>query len=123
MDYDVTDEGVECTINIGEKDMVTVIFADAFELNDTCKVWISELTKNWYQSTKNIEEHISEYLNRVYSKDSKDYELEHIYIYVEDDIGTFGLMFRLEIDIEHGLGIKFEDFEIKKVGSADIAFV
>ncbi len=122
MNYEVTDEGLECTISIGKYDMVTVIFSDVLELDEICKVWISEITENWHKSTKNIEEQISKYLNKVYSQDSKDYELEHIYIYTEDDIGTFGLMFRLGIDIEHGLGVKYENFEIKKVGSADIAF-
>lgn len=124
MKYEIIDDiDVECYTTIGDMGNVTVTFLEAQSYQKECEVWVDKLKSHWDEATKDLHTKVSDYVKNLYKEDIGKYELLDIYIYLDDKMGTFGLMYRLENDIEHGLGVKFEDFKIKKVGSADTAFL
>ena len=120
MEYEID---VECYISIGGMENVTVTFLEAQSYKKECEVWIDKLKNHWDEATKDLHTKASDYVKNLYKEDIGKYELLNIYIDLEDKMGTFGLMYRLGNDTEHGLGVKFEDFKIKKVGPADTAFL
>jgi len=124
MKYEIVDDiDVECYVSIGGMENVTVVFLEAESYQKECEVWVDKLKNHWDEATKDLHTKVSDYVKNLYKEDIGKYELLDIYIHLEDKMGTFGLMYRLENDTEHGLGVKFEDFKIKKVGPADTAFL
>jgi len=122
MTYEVIDEDVECDITIGTENF-TVIFLEAERYQPECEVWVDKIKTYWDEATKDLHNQVSDYVKKLYKEEIGQYELLDLYIHLEDEMGTFGLMYRLENDTEHGLGVKFEDFKIKKVGPAETAFL
>ena len=123
MEYEVDDIGTTCEVNIPRIGEVTFSFLEKFTFDEESEKHIKEILENWSECMKDLPSKVSDYLKKTYNKDSIKYSLLEVYIDVDDDYGTFGLMFRLDIDVEHGLGIKFEDFCITKIGPADTAFL
>jgi len=124
MEYKIVDDiDVECDITIGDIENVTIVFLEAENYKKECEVWIDKLKKYWNEATKDLHSQVSDYVQHLYKEDIGKYELLDIYIDLEDKMGTFGLMYRLENDTEHGLGVKFENFKIKKVGPAETSFL
>ena len=123
MEYKLTDEGLECDIEIGGFQDVTVVFIETYTEKKECEIWIDEIKKHYHNSIKDLDTQAANYVSRIYREKLAKYTLEYVYIDLEDKMGTFGLMYRLENDTEHGLGVKFEDFKIKKVGPAETAFL
>jgi len=123
MKYKLTDEGLECDIEIDEFQDVTVVFIETYTEKKECEIWIDEIKKHYYNSIKDLDTQAANYVSKIYKEKIAKYTLEYIYIDLEDKIGTFGFMYHLENDIEHGLGVKFEKFQIKKIGAAETAFL
>lgn len=123
MEYKIVDEDVECYTTIDGIENLTVTFFDAKGYKEEFALWVDEIKKHWDESTKDLHSQVSDYVKRTYNEDIGEYELENIFIdWEEKKMGTFGLMYYLENDPEDGLGVRFEDFEIKEIGLANISF-
>ena len=78
----------------------------------------------WYNKAV---ESVIKYAKQIYAieVEKKDLRLMNIFILFEQsDDELYGLGFNTEFDIEHGCGLKIlgSNFEIIKVGEADVAF-
>ena len=122
MHYRVDDEGVECSIDIDGFGTIIFVFAEAQEFCKNLQYWVDDVKITLPKIYNVIKKNIDEYIRRVYLTNSSIYVLRHVYIYPDDEHGTFGLMFRLDIDTEHGLGVKIDKYQVKKVGAEEVAF-
>jgi hypothetical protein len=84
---------------------------------------IEEIIDMWDRVFTILIQEVENYSLRVYSKKLGDYEIEKIYISLDDHKGDFGVLIRYEIDVEHGIGVRFHDFKVQKVGGADVSFM
>lgn len=50
------------------------------------------------------------------------YQLQHIYLPEEPEVGRFGLGFECEWEIEHGFGLQFRNWQIVEIGGEAEAF-
>lgn len=62
------------------------------------------------------------YTARVYSAAPGDLTLIKIYVLPQEE-KSFGLLFSTEIDPEHGIGMKFNGYDLTEIGSAETAFL
>ncbi|WP_426347787.1 hypothetical protein [Cronobacter universalis] len=69
-----------------------------------------------------ITEEAREYCQRVYGCAAKNLLLIKIYLSPETE-KSFGFMFSVDVDAEHGLGFKFNGLQLMKTGSSDTAFL
>lgn len=121
----VFDEDYQMVINIPEEsNPVTLIISDELDAayeplsNSFQKKIIEFINKSnvWYPLAH-------ERINKEFSKDIAS-QLMNIYILSEEDNKNtiFGLLYRIEEDVEHGRGIKItDDMEIIEYGIGDIA--
>jgi hypothetical protein len=129
----VFDENMEMYVDI-ELGRVRLVLSDGLyayeeELTDVYKEKIVAFLdrpsiSTWY---KKAVQAIMDRGKQVYGIETmeKDLKLQSIFILFEqNEAPLFGLGFRTEFDIEHGCGLKIsgEDFEVREVGTADVAF-
>ncbi|EGT5186409.1 hypothetical protein ACN5L9_003401 [Cronobacter sakazakii] len=69
-----------------------------------------------------ITEEAREYCQRVYGCAAKNLLLIKIYLSPETE-KSFGFMFSVDVDPEHGLGLKFNGLRLIKTGSSETAFL
>ncbi|WP_288881462.1 hypothetical protein [uncultured Kosakonia sp.] len=62
------------------------------------------------------------YTARIYSVALSDLTLIKIYLLSQEERG-FGLLFSTQIDPEHGIGMKFNGYDLTEIGSAETAFL
>lgn len=68
------------------------------------------------------EREISSYVASVYKSKDVSFKLMRIYIFPDVE-NEFGFLFRWVGNTEHGIGIKFSGLSVKKIGSAEVAFI
>lgn len=81
-------------------------------------------TSKWYSKAVKA---VLKRANQVYGVETaeQDIKLQKVFILFEQaEAPLFGLGFRTEFDIEHGVGLKINgnDFDIVEIGTADVAF-
>ena len=62
------------------------------------------------------------YTARIYSAALRDLTLIKIYLLSQEE-REFGLLFSTQIDPEHGIGMKFNGYDLTEIGSAETAFL
>jgi hypothetical protein len=50
------------------------------------------------------------------------YKLTFIYLPTQPEAGYFGLGFEWQLEIEHGMGIRFRDWQLKEIGDESVLF-
>ncbi|MBN6065166.1 hypothetical protein HYE66_01635 [Aggregatibacter actinomycetemcomitans] len=119
------DSSLEMKVFISEqKDSVRLVISDDLALseeemsNEYKKKIIKMLESSaiWYRLAE----------ERIFSEISMQGQLMAIYLLSEQNSAdfVFGLLFRVEADIEHGRGMKvlFDDMKIIEYGDAEVAF-
>ncbi|MCO6505382.1 MAG: hypothetical protein J6568_08215 [Snodgrassella sp.] len=69
-----------------------------------------------------IKKEIASYINKIYNKNLYKCTLMKIYL-LSDIENEYGFLFNWPGDAEYGKGIQIKDLSVKKIGSAEIAFL
>ncbi len=106
--------------NFGEEE-VAVIYLELEEVDDRLLSSLRYFLDNQDEFYNKAMLAIKNYAAKKYNACEFTSKLLTLYIYDEVDRG-YGLLFKSDLDEEHGVGIIFEGLELNKIGSADIIF-
>ncbi|EIX4100623.1 hypothetical protein RA241_004137 [Cronobacter sakazakii] len=118
------DEGisVDLVLSAFGENPVQCINLDADTVDKKYQADIHFLIKNQNAFFEKITEEAREYCQRVYGCAAKNLLLIKIYLSPETE-KIFGFMFSVDVDPEHGLGLKFNGLQLMKTGSSEAAFL
>jgi hypothetical protein len=116
--------GLENEVCIALPDSLYDSKEDLTEQNKTKIINFIDNFENWYNKSITA---ILNWAKQEYNVTAKTDDLTLLNIFILFDKNNdelYGLEFRAEFDIEHGIGIKIsgKDFNIFKIGTGDIAF-
>lgn len=121
------DSDLTMDINIDQQQQSVIL-----EISDSLAVSEEELQISFKQKIANFINSSKTWyplsIERIFNEDSKQAKpkLMTIYILSEQNVNSiiFGLLFRVEIDIEHGRGLKMdgETLKILEYGTAEVSF-
>lgn len=123
-DFHICDEGLCISVTFGAcgNSNVEAISLEADSCDESMISTIEFILKN-QSAIKGISaKEIKQYIDKMNSGADTTAELMKIYLFPEEP-GNFGLMFRWEGDSEHGIDLYFSGLELRKTGSAEIAFL
>ncbi len=106
--------------NFGEE-QVAVIYLELEEVDDRLLSSLRYFLDNQDEFYNKAMLAIKNYAAKKYNTREFTSKLLTLYIYDEVDRG-YGLLFKSDLDEEHGVGIIFEGLELNKISSADIIF-
>ena len=118
------DEGisVNLTLDAFDEKLIQVVYLESEFGDDKFFDDIAFILNNQDEFFELAKKEISLYANK--SCGSKEIAFKLMKIYIFPDIeNEFGFVFRWHGDTEHGIGIKFLGLSVKKIGSAEIAFL
>ncbi|WP_042859273.1 hypothetical protein [Dickeya sp. NCPPB 3274] len=118
------DEGIAVNIDLdifNETDM-QVVYLESDSSDDKMVGDVNFMINNQDDFFKISEREISSYIASVYKSKDVRFKLMKIYIFPDME-NEFGFLFRWVGDAEHGIGIKFSGLSVKKIGSAEVAFL
>ncbi|MFM2482555.1 hypothetical protein [Celerinatantimonas sp. YJH-8] len=118
------DEGISVDINLDvfNSDKTPIVYLESSSYDDKMIEDINFIIDNKLKFFELSKKEICNYVKAMH--DSKNINIKLIKVYIFPDIRhEFGFMFRWEDDIEHGIGVKFFGLEVKKIGSAEVAFL
>ncbi|WKV51799.1 hypothetical protein [Dickeya fangzhongdai] len=118
------DEGIAVNIDLdifNETDM-QVVYLESDSSDDKMVGDVNFIINNQDDFFKISEREISSYIASVYKSKDVRFKLMKIYIFPDME-NEFGFLFRWVGDAEHGIGIKFSGLSVKKIGSAEVAFL
>lgn len=101
---------------------IPVIYLESDECDKKMKIDINFIISHQVELHNIIEKEIASYTNKIYNKNSYKYTLMKIYLF-SDTENEYGFLFNWSGDTEHGIGVKIKDLSVKKIGSAEIAFL
>ncbi|MFP1868239.1 hypothetical protein [Lonsdalea quercina] len=118
------DEGIAVNLILDSfnKADVQVVYLESGSSDEKMVGDIDFIFKNQSDFFKLSEKEISSYIDRVYKSKNASFDLIKIYIFPDTE-NEFGFVFRWSGDTEHGIGIKFLGLSVKKIGSAEVAFL
>ena len=64
---------------------------------------------------------IKKYSSEKYSY-NKEYLFQLMTVYISQTSDEYGMLFNWEGDPEHGIGVKMQDHNVTKIGSAEVSF-
>lgn len=124
LDFYEDDEGVSVNLifDAFDKSEVQVIYLES-ELSDEKMLGdIDFIFKNQDKIFDLSKKEILLYIERFYESKELSFKLMKIYVFPDIE-NEFGFVFRWRGDTEHGIGIKFSGLSVKKIGSAEVAFL
>ncbi|WP_107758943.1 hypothetical protein [Dickeya sp. Secpp 1600] len=118
------DEGVAVNVdlNVFNGVGVQVIYLESDSSDEKMVDDVNFIINNQEDFFKISEREISSYIASVYNRKDVSFKLMKIYIFPDME-NEFGFLFRWVGDAEHGIGIKFSGLSVKKIGSAEVAFL
>ena len=124
LDFYEGDEGVsvDLVLSVFGPSLVQCINLESDSVDEKMKKDIDFLIKKQKYFSEKIATETQAYSKRIYGTDAKDLILLKVYLSPDED-NEFGFMFSTDLDQEHGIGIKFKGFEVKKIGSGETAFL
>jgi len=126
LDYFLDDEGMqtECVIDeFGEND-VTLIYLESENIDEYFYKSIDYLFNHIEKVKEVSDQAIKKYLfEKLGNVSEEPYQLMGVYFFPGESLGNFGLEIRHNSDIEHGIGIYFNNMEVKKIGFGEVAFM
>jgi hypothetical protein len=120
---------MECTVE-GQIEPISLALSDGLNaateiLSDQYKMQIINFLNKSLLWLPIATEAVNKWGMETYSQIANEIELVTVYIrFEQNDPPQFGLEFRPDYDIEHGCGMKISgnNFDVWKLGSADVAF-
>lgn len=124
LDFYEDDEGITACIALEcfNQAEVQVVYLEGFSVDRYFLSAVEHIVDNQYVIHKLLHKEISSYINATYKIPDRTFSLTKIYIF-PDVADEFGFVFRWPGDIEHGIGVKLSGASVKKVGSAEVAFL
>ncbi|PXW38285.1 hypothetical protein DFO54_1235 [Erwinia sp. AG740] len=118
------DEGVAVNIDLNafNDSDVQVVYLESESSDEKMVGDVNFIINNQDDFFKVSEREISSYVASVYKSKNVSFKLMKIYIFPDVE-NEFGFLFRWVGDTEHGIGIKFSGLSVKKIGSAEVAFI
>ncbi|KHN62586.1 hypothetical protein OI70_01665 [Dickeya fangzhongdai] len=118
------DEGVAVNVDLNAFNVadVQVIYLESDSGDEKMVGDINFIINNQDIFFQVSEKEISSYIASVYKSKHVSFKLMKIYIFPDVE-NEFGFLFRWLGDAEHGIGIKFSGLSVKKIGSAEVAFL
>ena len=118
------DEGIAVSVdlNVFNRVDVQVIYLESYSSDEKMVSDVNFIIDNQNDFFKASEKVISSYIASVYKSNDVSFKLMKVYIFPDVE-GEFGFLFRWVGDTEHGIGIKFSGLSVKKIGSAEVAFL
>ncbi|WP_409309524.1 hypothetical protein [Pectobacterium sp. B1J-3] len=118
------DEGISVNLIFdacGEYE-VQVIYLESEVMDEKLVNEIDSILKNQEKIFSLLKKEILLYIDRNYK--NGDFCLKLMKIYVFPDIeNELGFIFRWNGDTEHGIGVRMSGLSVKKIGSAEMAFL
>ncbi|EPE7491067.1 hypothetical protein ACSMAF_003146 [Cronobacter universalis] len=118
------DEGISVNLVLSAfgESPVQCINLDADTVDKKYQADIHFLIEKQNSFLEKITEEAREYCQRVYGCAAKNLLLIKIYLSPETE-KSFGFMFSVDVDAEHGLGFKFNGLQLMKTGGSETAFL
>lgn len=126
LDYFLDDEGMqaECVIDDFGESTVTLVYLESECTDDYLYDSIEYLLNNAKKIKEVIDDRVEIYLlEKLGNKSEEEYQLMAVYFFLDEGVGKFGLELRHNYDIEHGIGILFNNMEVEKIGFGEVAFM
>ncbi|WP_038903849.1 hypothetical protein [Dickeya zeae] len=118
------DEGVAVSVDLNAFNEVEVqiIYLESDSGDEKMVGDVNFIINSQDDFLKVSEREISSYVASVYKSKDVSFKLMKIYIFPDVE-NEFGFLFRWVGDTEYGIGIKFSGLSVKKIGSAEVAFI
>ncbi|MEB7586135.1 hypothetical protein NGC36_12725 [Serratia rubidaea] len=124
LDFYEDDEGMVTQVVLEEfgSNEVDIIYLESDEVDQQLEDSVDFLREHQNEMSKSVTTAIKAYIKDIYHSDSTGLELMKVYVFPGEH-EEFGLLFRWEGDVEHGVGARLTGLNVVKVGSAEVAFV
>lgn len=118
------DEGITSNIILEcfSETEVSCVYLERFSPDRYFLSAVDFIVNNQHVIHRILHKEVSSYIDKVYKNQSGTFSLTKIYI-LPDITDEFGFMLRWPGDSEHGIGVKFSGTSVKKIGSAEVAFL
>ncbi|EKO3629394.1 hypothetical protein [Vibrio metschnikovii] len=119
------DEGFIAELNI-EDNLISFVYLEESQQDEYFNNKIQSFKSSYSQLSNMILNSIHVYINNVYpivDQSLVNITLIKVYITPDEDEGDYGLMYSLDLDREHGIGIKLSSWKVSNIGSSEIAFM
>lgn len=118
------DEGVavDLILKAFGSDEVQCINLESESPDQKMKDDISYLITHQNEFFLKVQSEVNEYCIKTYNQELSGLEIIKIYVFPDKE-NEYGFIFSTTIDKEHGIGVKFKNECIEKIGSSETAFM
>lgn len=107
-------------------ELVSFVYLEEFQLDDYFNEKVNLFINFYPKILSYIDSDIYRHVEKVYDVNKNlivKKQLIKVYFCSDEEEGDYGLIYNLNLDSEHGIGIKLTSWKVTNIGSSEIAFM